>query len=76
MSDLQALWKPIETAPTDGTRILVADRNAAGGWVEAARYHGDYGGWWMVNTDPTDYYDGQVYPTVWQPMPDPPSSIR
>lgn len=53
----------------DGRHVLVADNMA----VSEARYHADKDGWWLANTDPTDYHDGRIYPTHWQPMPAPPS---
>jgi hypothetical protein len=72
---VSAKWRPIRTAPMDGTRVLVADKNAAGSWVEAAYYSkdGEYEGWFMVNTHWTDAVDGQIFPTVWMPMPEPPT---
>lgn len=54
--------------PFDGGHYLVADDVA----VSEARYHPDNRGWWVANTDPTDYHDGQIFPTHWQPMPAPP----
>lgn len=72
-----AEWQSIETAPKDGTPVIVGDRNATGSWVDAAYYDPeawDCGGWFLVNTHWTDAYNGQVWPTVWQPFPDLPSA--
>jgi hypothetical protein len=64
-------WQPIETAPTDGRAVLVANEVGVG---EAQYFEGE-GGWWWANTAPTDYVDGQVErPTHWMPLPDPPRS--
>ena len=59
-------WRPIETAPKDGTRILV--------WVEGAESHeivGWLGDCWF-NGDVTDFMFGD--PTHWMPLPEPPPS--
>jgi hypothetical protein len=61
-------WQPIETAPVDGTPVLLA----AAGTVFEGEYKPDANGWWLANTDPTDYHDGQVWPTHWMPLPHPP----
>lgn len=64
-------WQPIETAPKDGTRVLVA----AGQFVGEAWFCEDDGTWYEQNTHPTDATDGAIWGvTVWQPLPDPPSS--
>lgn len=64
-------WRGIESAPKDGTCVLVADSNAGGSWVEAAYWSTEEGheGWYMRGTDWTDYVDGQVWPAWWKPMP-------
>lgn len=69
-------WQPIETAPKDGTRILVY-----GKWRgelygptddDAAIYVAIWGGdGWMV--EGSEYYSPWVDPaTHWQPLPEPP----
>ena len=63
-------WQPIETAPKDGTDVLVV----ADGVVSEAEYWGDDRGWWLANTAPTDYIDSQVWPTHWMPLPPPPTT--
>jgi hypothetical protein len=63
-------WKPIETAPKDGTSILLSD----GKWVGEGYYSEHSGGtWWEAGSHWTDAHDGQIYPTHWQPLPPPPS---
>lgn len=59
-------WQPIETAPKDGTQILVA--YAGWAWVEIASYDEDLRAWMITNDDAAD-----DLPTYWQPLPSPPS---
>lgn len=74
-------WKPIETAPKDGTNILVIDVSAEAPEADIAHY---YDGWWVGC--PSDTRDGleragcDVFGTVgvytnathWQHLPEPP----
>jgi hypothetical protein len=60
-------WRPIETAPQDGTYVLVVE----GQFVSQARFVSD-SGWFEANNDPTDHWGGPFSPTHWQPMPLPP----
>ena len=71
-------WQPIETAPRDGTNIVLFDgqRVSVGGWVSAADQGAEPGeeylisaGWWSL-----DLSDNQ--PTHWMPLPDPPTEAR
>lgn len=54
-------WQPIETAPMDGTEVLVYGPPCI---VRMAISHGD--GWYSL----PGYW--HVYPTHWQPRPKPP----
>jgi hypothetical protein len=57
-------WRPIETAPKNGTRVLVAFDGRA--W-EAHYKVGVFGPqWWAEN-------GGILHPTHWQPLPPTPS---
>ena len=58
-----AEWLPIETAPKDGTPILVV-----GGAHTAAEIRAADGAWW--NHCPLK----GVTPTHWMPLPDPPEA--
>ena len=62
-------WQPIETAPRDGTHVLIY----VPGWINGseARYLDDEG-WWLANNDPTDHWGEQQHPTHWMPLPNPP----
>jgi hypothetical protein len=60
-------WQPIETAPKDGTRVLIAHTNV---WMAVAWF-------WPCNMHWTeDTASGMKLndPTHWMPLPDPPSS--
>ena len=70
-----AEWQPIETAPKDGTLVLVVGRNGLA--VQAS--------WEWDGDDPTDWDDGSwdywvnipgygmhVF-THWMPLPEPPN---
>lgn len=64
-------WRPIETAPKQGFVLL---GNADEGWTEQARWDEGRREWWSVNTDWTDAHGGPLYPTHWQPLPQPPEA--
>lgn len=84
-------WKPIETAPKDGTRILIYEQGGAGSDDEV--FACVWGRFWP-QTQPTpgtgwreNYSEGWVEfggmdvrqtcdkPTHWMPLPKPPSGI-
>lgn len=65
-------WQPIETAPRDGRRILLARE----GWVEIGRWLPDYAayegapaGAWMDDYDNGGPED-RGWPTHWMPIPE------
>jgi hypothetical protein len=68
-------WQPIETAPRDGTRVLVfwAPSIIQISWHEVSYRVINGQEWfrrvgWMVDGLTT----GEIYPTHWMPLPDPP----
>lgn len=68
-------WRPIDTAPKDGSHVMLGD--APEQYVCEGYYEEDGDrGWYMANTHWTDAYDGRVYPTHWQPLPSPPEMER
>lgn len=67
----EAGWLPIESAPKDGTDILIWCAPWSCG--SEARYIEDEG-WWLANNHPTDHWGDQKYPTHWQPLPAPPGA--
>lgn len=62
-------WRPIETAPRDGSWFLVWNGN----WVGVAKYREPYD-----DTDPCPSWEDESghfitpQPTIWQPLPEPP----
>lgn len=77
LSELEPIWRPIETAPKTGERILLAAP-----WLR----EGDpptqvaYGHWYKLG--PYWAYDGYSFgnpkhqPTHWMPLPSPPTALR
>ena len=60
-------WQPIETAPKDGTAVLVYD-----GKITTAEWYG-LGGYWSLCRVGAWAEDSETDPTHWMPLPDPPS---
>lgn len=74
-------WQPIETAPRDGTYILVS--NGRGVWV--ARFKPVYQSGWkpaspwqsmMLNHDHIPSANRKVAPTIWMPLPAAPEAPK
>jgi hypothetical protein len=69
-------WKPIETAPKDGSTLLLycpdgdlpADRVVGGWWDDFGPYRKEMGG------DGVWSFDLPGEPTHWMPLPEPPSA--
>lgn len=61
-------WRPIETAPKDGTSILLATAGKPG--VDLLEWKGGKRGGWTTECGSFQYGDG-IY-THWQPLPTPP----
>lgn len=64
-------WRSIETAPRDGTRVIVLHEGRAfiAFWgAKFARGQSEVIGWM------SDYKVCQYRPTMWQPLPDPPEA--
>lgn len=73
-------WEPIDTAPTDGTYVLLADADH----VTIGRYHSDVGKTLIAAEKPYwEPYDHSYWdrleldeswfqPTHWAPLPKPP----
>ena len=72
-------WLPIETAPRDGTEVIVGFEQATVWIVRSARYvkredwidEDEEDGWWSYSSSITqDKLDGIETPTHWLPMPE------
>jgi hypothetical protein len=68
-------WQPIETAPKDGTRILLWDTDEAviAKWGEISM--GGAEGWQIAVVNmvgDVNYYEAAFNPTHWMPLPEPP----
>lgn len=59
-------WQPIETAPKDGTDILVYEKYKDSEYIVVASNHGFY---WAF-----DDRDTEINPTHWMPLPEPPKT--
>jgi len=78
-------WQPIETAPRDGTDVIVGFDRADTWIVHVAwwRTGEEYGctandrGWWSytLGSVTQEQLDEDRTPTHWMPLPDPPVSI-
>lgn len=71
-------WRPIETAPKDGTNFQAWCTHSTGGfWEPKARFNPDTGAFEMWGRVDYDMEGWETYPhsapTHWQPLPEPPS---
>lgn len=71
-------WQPIETAPKDGTRVLLFTDELTPPTIQAQwrpyEAHFDGAGEWVDvwNNDPIETNSGPIKPTHWRPLPAPP----
>lgn len=72
-------WKPISSAPKDGTHILVTDNRYFGfGYINGVAAHWSAVVHWWSNPGEEGWYlssgncDDQMDVTHWMPLPDPP----
>lgn len=63
-AQVEQKWQPIETAPKDGTQLLLT----CVGWAEPVVAHWNAGAW-----DDGDYCDYMTGLTHWMPLPPPPA---
>jgi hypothetical protein len=65
-------WQPIETAPKDGTVVIVRGfYDADGKLFMKAAAAAQYGKRWMMDNHGYGY-TVSCYPTHWMPLPNPP----
>lgn len=70
-------WQPIETAPKDGTAILVYDEGAAlVTWEVYRRHQEEHADWCLMDSwqDEQGGYSTVNHPTHWMPLPEPPAA--
>ena len=71
-----AEWQPIETAPKDGTFIILGyagSHVSEGRWVsDPSRNHWRETGWFDTDADVLCDHPGR--PTHWMPLPEPPNA--
>jgi hypothetical protein len=60
-------WQPIETAPKDGTFVLLYCPSSLGSYMDVYSFT-ECGGWQCSNFEYSPYPD----PTHWMPLPDAP----
>ena len=63
-------WKPIETAPRDGSQIL----KWTGRWFACVEWHSrpDHSAFWEMAHDAQGVYALSGLATHWMPLPEPP----
>ena len=66
---MRAAWRPIESAPKDGTRILVATSNA----IHSACWDKIDHSWRVIPKTTTKTVPVPGDPLAWQPLPPPPA---
>lgn len=65
-------WQLIETAPKDGTRVLIFDKSWCGG---ASKVSVSYWQPYKFNGEMRGSWSGVTFGTHWMPLPDPPSAV-
>ena len=63
-------WRPIETAPQDGSKVLVTGIGDFGWFMTDAKWL--HGAWHIFHPDEDDYTVEIFNPTHWMPLPPPP----
>lgn len=65
----EAGWQSMDTAPKDGTHVLLSCDERTCHYVTAGWHDDRRGSWWIANEDYTDAHSSPIYPQFWQPMP-------
>lgn len=63
-------WQPIETAPKDGTDIVLYHRL----WEGYVRHGCCRDGVWIAECGKTGWYAVGIPPSHWMPLPEPPDA--
>jgi len=64
------MWQPIETAPRDGTEVIVWSKQQSSPYLAT---WDDTHGWMVPDTCPHSWTELLVMPTHWTTMPTPPA---
>ena len=82
MTNIKSMkWRPIETAPNDGTLILLSGGKDSWGSKLRRAYIGKrgrtktingYDEFWLIEDYDSRYGCRTVHPTHWMPLPEPP----
>jgi Lar family restriction alleviation protein len=68
----QTSWQPIETAPKDGTLVLICGFGSEGYYVADAKWDGE---WLLFHPDNDDHTEPSYNVSYWMPLPAPPSEL-
>jgi hypothetical protein len=68
----QTSWQPIETAPKDGTLVLICGFGSEGYFVADAKWDGE---WLLFHPDNDDHTEPSYNVSYWMPLPAPPSEV-
>jgi hypothetical protein len=68
----QTSWQPIETAPKDGTLVLICGFGSEGYYVADAKWDGE---WLLFHPDNDDHTEPSYNVSYWMPLPAPPSEV-
>jgi hypothetical protein len=72
----EAKWQPIETAPKDGTCILIWDGHMCPATWSDCCDHGQFEtapGWQIFSCEDSWHSAAAYNPTYWMPLPEPPA---
>jgi hypothetical protein len=72
LSEPQTSWQPIETAPKDGTLVLICGFGSEGYYVADAKWDGE---WLLFHPDNDDHTEPSYNVSYWMPLPAPPSEV-
>jgi hypothetical protein len=72
LNEPQTSWQPIETAPKDGTLVLICGFGSEGYYVADAKWDGE---WLLFHPDNDDHTEPSYNVSYWMPLPAPPSEV-
>jgi hypothetical protein len=72
LTEPQTSWQPIETAPKDGTLVLICGFGSEGYYVADAKWDGE---WLLFHPDNDDHTEPSYNVSYWMPLPAPPSEV-